>query len=851
MMTQHARADAGNKLLEFVILVATFLLSLLFYSPPLALALNEVLMCDFDSGEKFSSFIDGVKGKAAWFDGKSYFKPFDEKIKVPETFTFQVWVKPEAYLGGYQGNFSFVGRLLLNSNGMLKFQVGPQTLESAYRLDFYAWSLISGTYDGTTMRLYVNGELHASEALLVGRIESDLYLGKAQYFYLGAIDEVTLHDGVMSSSEIKDYYKTSTANIAKGRDKVLNLTIRNLHTIEGKVNFQKTFSLNMDKSDSFRPFLYKNVEPVISLKKNADNYFEKYNSAKLDDHGIARACVAIAKYGVIGGNDSYAEVAISMLMDRVAKGTGSAGDCHTDHYRGNFGFYKYLEAYDYLCKSSAFTLDKRLACEEFFRESIRKASAHWASHSSTNHGFVETTAGILVGVCLKEPGLTGWGLARLMGHLQGGVLCDGSWYQNSMLIHNMVVWMVGLISEPLRNIGIGLEDIVVPAATKTARDISGCEEKSFLLMKEPYIKLATPDRKLPCMGYYARSRTDLDPVNYIKNLINLVKPFDAFINREKIYEQIDLQQSTSSILPDSGFVVLRKGKDETRKWAMLSYGYHYDVVHHLDNLNLTLWAYGRFITPDFPRIVSDTGGSFYQGYVRQAWSHNCVVVDGKGHSTKRGILDYQGSRNGLEIVNVMADETYEGVSWRRILALSDDYIVCIDKLLSDNKHTYDSFFHFFDAKAQIHVAEEQIKDKSISLSEYPYYSDVSSYDHGEKFSFLMGDEICKMRFIALNADNTKIFIGNIPTKFNNDGKLIENVANLVLRKQGKKALFINVIETFKTDSVLSNVTFEHNKYLNIKYKNGHYDTIEILENDIRIISGLSLTPPKDIRKRSE
>lgn len=823
--------------------VVTFL-GLLFFSPSLALCLEEVVRCDFDSGEAFPSLIDGAKGKGAWFDGKSYFKPFPDKIKVPETFTFQVWVKPEAYLGGYQGIWGFVGRLLLNSNGVLKYQVGGETLQSMHRLDFYKWSLITVTYNGNTIQLYVNGELHANAVLLPMWIECDLSLGKAQYYYLGGIDEVALYSGVMSDSEIRNYYTNSLPEVNLDNFQII---IRNIDTVAPEINFEKVFFPNLDRSHSSRPFLYTNVKSLTQLKNDADQYMERYKSGTLDDAQSARACVAMAKYGVIGQKESYVQVGVSLLMNRVAKGTGSADDCHTDHYRGGYGFYKYLEAYDYLCKSSYFSSDKKLACNEFFLESIRKTSGHWASQSSTNHGFVETTAGILVGVCLKEPGLIGWGLARLIAHLQSGVLCDGFWYQNSMLVHNMVVSMVDLISEPLKNTGILIEHIIVPVPENGSRDISGCMEKTFVLMKNPYIKLATPDRKLPCMGYYARSSTYLNPVNYENNLINLIKPFDPSITSDKIYEQMDLQQAESTVLPDAGFVVLRNGTNETKKWAMIYYGNHDDVVHHVDNLNITLWAYGRFISADFPRLVSDTGGSFYQDYVRQAWSHNCVVVDGKRHSTKRGVLDYQGNRDGLEIVNVRGDETYEGVSWRRILVLSDHYIVCIDRLSSESSHTYDWFFHLFDAKNRVRVTEGEIKEVSISLSEYPYYFDVSSYDHGGKFSLLMEDEICKIKFIALNGDNSEIFVGNIPTNYNNDGKLIENVANLVFRKKSNQSLFVNFIEMFKTDSVISDVALKDNKYLTIRYTNGSYDVIEILENDIRVTAGGSQSPPKNLK----
>lgn len=78
-----------------------------------------------------------------------------------------------------------------------------------------AWTLLIGTYDGETARLYVNGTLAKSNADPSGPIDATsepLYLGPAltsNHHFDGKLDEVAIFSRALSASEILAYYQSS------------------------------------------------------------------------------------------------------------------------------------------------------------------------------------------------------------------------------------------------------------------------------------------------------------------------------------------------------------------------------------------------------------------------------------------------------------------------------------------------------------------------------------------------------------------------------------------------------------------------------------------------------------------
>jgi hypothetical protein len=132
-----------------------------------------------------------------------------------------IFDKGDAYLGIILGETTGGDA---SNYGKLEFGFPFSTLNP---VDFYSttnfwasntWYYIAFTYDGNTMRLYVNGTLE-SIATNIGSIHSSNYpllIGSRtsgdREFFKGILDEFAIYNYMRTAKEILDYYNTFTLN---------------------------------------------------------------------------------------------------------------------------------------------------------------------------------------------------------------------------------------------------------------------------------------------------------------------------------------------------------------------------------------------------------------------------------------------------------------------------------------------------------------------------------------------------------------------------------------------------------------------------------------------------------------
>ncbi len=168
--------------------------------------------------------VDGHRGKALELSGLDDFAEVyrDRRLDLTGTaLTLDAWVKP----GKWTGEFPIITKgdhqysLKMKNETTLEFFVHSGTwipVQAPVPADFYGnWHRVSGTYDGTTLRLYIDGREVAQKAFS-GRIDSssaEVNIGRdfetswndpstIGWLARGVVDDVRIHDRALGAAEL-------------------------------------------------------------------------------------------------------------------------------------------------------------------------------------------------------------------------------------------------------------------------------------------------------------------------------------------------------------------------------------------------------------------------------------------------------------------------------------------------------------------------------------------------------------------------------------------------------------------------------------------------------------------------
>ncbi|MDI6788558.1 MAG: kelch repeat-containing protein, partial [Planctomycetota bacterium] len=163
-----------------------------------------------------------------WSGGNLNFDGVDDYVAIPNTvmnppkITVSSWLMPNVYTD----TIRYIDKGNPDSNGWSVGIYSYKAYFTAYingiRYDVYGttvlqtdqWYFISTTYDGSTMKVYLNGNLEGSSGI-TGTMPSNSYnlqIGGAPYYrYKGLIDDVKLYDYVRTAAEIQAEYNASPA----------------------------------------------------------------------------------------------------------------------------------------------------------------------------------------------------------------------------------------------------------------------------------------------------------------------------------------------------------------------------------------------------------------------------------------------------------------------------------------------------------------------------------------------------------------------------------------------------------------------------------------------------------------
>ena len=213
---------------------------------------------------------DGKVGNNALsFDGVDDYVDCSQgtNLNITDAITIEAWVYPTA--SSYdqwdailaKGGSSY--RLHMHDN---QFDLGlsivgqpNQNLDAGSVFVQNQWTHVAGTYNGTIMKIYINGTL-ANSIAVSGAIKTNdypLWIGDNSQvpdrYFNGLIDEVTIYNRALSAEEIKSDYKEGVNNTyprydvnADGKVDILDATIVGQHFGETTNSSYPRYDINKD-----------------------------------------------------------------------------------------------------------------------------------------------------------------------------------------------------------------------------------------------------------------------------------------------------------------------------------------------------------------------------------------------------------------------------------------------------------------------------------------------------------------------------------------------------------------------------------------------------------------------------
>lgn len=166
----------------------------------------------------------------------------------------------------------------------------------------------------------------------------------------------------------------------------------------------------------------------------------------------------------------------------------------------------------------------------------------------------------------------------------------------------------------------------------------------------------------------------------------------------------------SVVFPWAGIHVMRNGWHDQAHWAFFDTGPYGTGHQHRDKLHLSIAAFGKDLLVDGGRYTHKDYFSFdpthWRGYFRSSFSHNVVLVDGKGQNGGNTLatapldssIDYF-HHPEYDYAHGIFDDGFEEVPGkvrhaRSVLYLRDKFWVVLDFLETDRPRQIQALWHY-------------------------------------------------------------------------------------------------------------------------------------------------------------
>ncbi|SFU79375.1 Por secretion system C-terminal sorting domain-containing protein [Pontibacter akesuensis] len=256
------------------------------------------------------TWIAGVSGAAIRLNGSSQYATVSDhsSLDITGSVTLAAWIRPEKIGTMYVirkgiNNVTDGYELSLSGNGQVFFRFNQASADDAYRLNSTAtyptdgatWMHIAATYNGSVMKIYINGVENSSKTfnspppintnnlILAIGAQSDGYRSLK-----GGIDDVRLYTTALSAAEISELSNRFSSTFAAKQK------VSVIHPEDGLQVYPNPFAANatvrftMPQDGEYSVVLY-DIRSAKSLTLKAGNAVAgKINTVEIDGSNLAK-----------------------------------------------------------------------------------------------------------------------------------------------------------------------------------------------------------------------------------------------------------------------------------------------------------------------------------------------------------------------------------------------------------------------------------------------------------------------------------------------------------------------------------------------------------------------------------
>ncbi len=292
--------------------------------------------------------------------------------------------------------------------------------------------------------------------------------------------------------------------------------------------------------------------------------------------------------------------------------------------------------------------------------------------------------------------------------MDASVSKEGMWYENSWGYHFYTLSALIEMAETARRLNIDLWD----------------HERLKKMFTLP-VYYAMGDGMLPRFGDDVNSSVRrvgrmFEPAYHVYRdpqllpLLSNRPGFESVLLGRPTQASAELPALQSMVFEEAGHAILR-GPGPAGLTAAMTFGPYGGFHGHYDKLSFVLFGFGRELGVDPGRAASQAYRlPIHSNWYKATISHNTVLVDGRSQKPAAGKLELFDRKDGYTAVAASCLEAYPGVTHKRLLFITDAYLLVLDELRSDADRRFDWLYHSKGAR----VVCDQAQDSAAPAADY-------------------------------------------------------------------------------------------------------------------------------------